>query len=100
MSIESDQVIPHFAPANRNCTFDLLEDGWCYRHTHFTVAQIHELYGHLQLPLTFTISTVGHLASSEEALIITLTKLATGSTNTSLMEVFGNCFILHYAKHA
>jgi hypothetical protein len=35
------------------------------------------------------ISTRGHKASSEEAFIITLTKLATGSTNTSLVEVFG-----------
>jgi hypothetical protein len=35
------------------------------------------------------ISTRGHKASSEEAFIITLTKLATGSTNISLVEVFG-----------
>jgi len=35
------------------------------------------------------IATRGHKASSEEAFIITLTKLATGSTNTSLVEVFG-----------
>ncbi len=37
----------------------------------------------------FTISTVGHKASSEEAFLITIMKLATGRTNTSLMEVFG-----------
>ncbi len=89
MTIEPDQVIPRFAPANRNRTFDLLEDGWCYHHTRFTVAQLRELYLRLQLPVTFTISTVGHKASSEEAFIITVTKLATGRTNTSLMEVFG-----------
>jgi hypothetical protein len=89
MTIEPDQVIPRFAPANRNRTFDLLEDGWCYHHTHFTVAQLRELYLCLQLPVTFTISTVGHKASSEEAFIITVTKLVTGRTNTSLMEVFG-----------
>ncbi len=89
MNIEPDQVIPHFAPANRNHTFDLLEDGWCYHHTCFTLIQLRELYLCLQLPLTFTISTVGHKASSEEAFIITVTKLATGRTNTSLMEVFG-----------
>ncbi len=29
MNIEPNQVIPHFAPANRNRTFDLLEDEWC-----------------------------------------------------------------------
>ena len=89
MTIEPDQVIPRFAPANRNRTFDLLEDGWCYHHTRFTVAQLRELYLRLQLPVTFNISTVGHKASSEEAFIITATNLATGRTNTSLMEVFG-----------
>jgi hypothetical protein len=39
------------------------------------------------------------LASSEEAFIICITKLATGRTNTSLMEVFGvimNAFISRY----
>jgi hypothetical protein len=36
-----------------------------------------------------TISTRGHKASSEEAFIITATKLATGRSNTSLMEVLG-----------
>jgi hypothetical protein len=85
MNIEPDQVIPRFAPANHNHTFDLLEDGWCYHHTRFTVAQLHELYLHLQLPVMFTVSIVGHLASSEEAVIRTITKLATGRTNTSLM---------------
>jgi hypothetical protein len=34
-------------------------------------------------------STRGHKASSEEAFIITLTKLATGRTSTSLVEAFG-----------
>jgi hypothetical protein len=86
INIKPDQVIPWFAPANCNHMFDLLEDSWCYHHTHFT--QLHELYGYLQLPATSTISTIGHLASSEEAFIITATKLATGRTNTRLMEVF------------
>ncbi len=66
MTIEPDQDIPRFAPANRNRTFDLLEDGRCYHHTRFTVAQLCELYLHLQLPVTFTISTVSHKASSEK----------------------------------
>jgi hypothetical protein len=89
MNIEPDQAIAQFAPANRNHTFDLLEDGWCYHHTSFTIAQLHELYLCLQLPVMFTISTISHKASSEEAFIITVTKLATGRTNTSLMEIFG-----------
>jgi hypothetical protein len=102
MTIEPDQVIPQFTPANRNHTFDLLEDGWCYHHTRLSVTQLCELYLHLQLPVTFNISTVGHQASSEEAFIITVTKLATGRTNTSLMEVFGvvtNTFISRVYKY-
>jgi hypothetical protein len=84
MNFEPDQVIPQFALANCNRTLDLLEDGWCYHHTCcFTVAQLCELYLRLQLPVTFTISTVGHKASSEEAFIIAVTKLATSRTNTS-----------------
>jgi hypothetical protein len=39
--------------------------------------------------VTLAISTRGHKASSEEAFIITLTKLATGSTSTTLIKVFG-----------
>jgi hypothetical protein len=39
--------------------------------------------------MSLAISTKGHKASSEEAFIITITELATGSSNTSLMEVFG-----------
>jgi hypothetical protein len=38
--------------------------------------------------VSLAISTKGHKASSEEAFIITITKLATGSSYTSLMEVF------------
>jgi len=39
--------------------------------------------------VSLTILIREHKASSEEAFIITLTRLATGSTNTSLVEVFG-----------
>jgi len=39
--------------------------------------------------VSLTISTRGHKASSKEAFIITVTKLATGRTNTSLVEIFG-----------
>ncbi len=74
ITIEPDQVIPRFAPASRNQTFNLIEDGWCYHHTRFTVTQLSELYLCLQLPVMFTVSTSGHKASSEEAFIITTTK--------------------------
>jgi hypothetical protein len=39
--------------------------------------------------VTLNISTRGYKASSEEAFIITLTKLVTGSTSASLVEIFG-----------
>jgi len=89
MNIEPEDQIPRLLPANLNRTFDLINDGWCYHHTRFNVSQLRELYLHLDLPVTLNISTRGHKASSEEAFIITLTKLATGSTSTSLVEVFG-----------
>jgi hypothetical protein len=89
MNIEPEDMIPRLLPANLNRTFDLLDNGWCYHHTRFTVSQLRELYHRLNLPVTLVISTRGHKASSEEAFIITLTKLATGSINTSLVEVFG-----------
>jgi hypothetical protein len=61
----------------------------CYHHTHFNICQFCELYHHLKLPVSFTISTRGHLASWEEAFIITITKqTATGRTSTSLTKVF------------
>jgi hypothetical protein len=89
MNIEPEDIIPRLLPANRNRTFHLLDNGWCYHHTCFNVCQLQELYHRLNLPLSLAISTKGHKASSEEAFIITVTKLVTGSSNTSLMEVFG-----------
>jgi hypothetical protein len=89
MNIEPENRILRLLPANLNRTFDLLNDGWCYHHTRFNISQLRELYLRLDLPVSLTISTRGHKASSEEAFIITLTKLATGSTSTSLVEVFG-----------
>jgi hypothetical protein len=44
MEITPAQEIPRFAPANRNCTFDLLHPGWSSQKTHFRVAQLWELY--------------------------------------------------------
>jgi len=47
------------------------------------------------------VSTKGHKASSDKAFIINLTKLATGNTSTSLVEVFGattDIFILRVFK--
>jgi hypothetical protein len=89
MNIEPEDVIPRLLPANLNCTFNLLENGWCYHHTRFSIIQLRELYHCLNLPLSLTISTRGHKASSEEAFIITVTKLAAQRSSTSLMEVFG-----------
>jgi hypothetical protein len=89
MSIEPEDIIPRLLPADLKCTFDLLDNGWCYHHTRFNVVQLRELYHRLNLPVSLAISTKGDKASSEEAFIITITKLATGSSNTSLMEVFG-----------
>jgi hypothetical protein len=89
MNIEPEDIIPCLLPANLNRTFDLLDNGWCYHHTRFNVVQLHELYHWLNLPVSLASSTKGHKASSEEAFIITITKLATGRSNTSLMEVFG-----------
>ncbi len=73
MNIEPEDRIPRLLPANLNRTFDLLNDGWCYHHTRFNVSQLQELYLRLNLPVSLTISTRGHKASSEEAFIITLT---------------------------
>jgi hypothetical protein len=89
MNVEPEDVIPCLLPANRNRTFDLLDNGWCYHHMRFNACQLCKLYHQLNLPVSLAISTKGHKASSEEAFIITVTKLATGSSNTSLMEVFG-----------
>jgi hypothetical protein len=58
----------------------MLDNRWCI---------LIELYHHLLLPVMFSISPKGHKASSEEAFIITITKLATSRSSTSLMEVFG-----------
>ncbi len=89
MEITPDQVIPRLVPANRNHTFDLLHPGWCYEKTQFCVAQLRELYHLLEFPLMFVLSEKSHFASSEEAFIITLTKLATGDSNVMLADCFG-----------
>ncbi len=39
----------------------------------------------------FTVSMKGNLASSEEAFILTMVKLATGKTNIELTDIFGFC---------
>jgi hypothetical protein len=89
MNIEPEDRFPHLVLANLNRTFDLLDNGWCYHRTWFNVCQLQELYHCLKLTVSLTILIRGHKASSEVAFIITLTRLATGSTNTSLVEVFG-----------
>jgi hypothetical protein len=87
-NINDDDVIPRNNFFNRNRTLNLLSDSWAYANTHFNVAQLSELYFCLQLPASFIISQRGHKASSEEAFIITLTKIALGKTNVDLTEVF------------
>jgi len=91
MEITPDQVVPRLNPPNRHRTFDLLHEGWCYQHTQFRVVQLRELYHLLEFPATFTVSTKGNLASSEEVFILTMVKLATGKTNVELADLFGFC---------
>jgi len=40
MNIEPEDRIPRLLPENLNRTFDLINDGWCYHHTHFNVSQL------------------------------------------------------------
>jgi hypothetical protein len=75
MSIQPEEVIPHLLPANLHYTFNLLDNGWWYHHTWFNVCKLHEQYHCLDLPVSLTISTREHKASSEEAFIIRLTIL-------------------------
>jgi len=82
-------IIPRIFFLNRTRTLNLLSDSWAYANTRLNVAQLSKLYIHLQLPATFTFSQQGYKASSEEAFIITLTKIALGKTNVDLTEVFG-----------
>jgi hypothetical protein len=89
MEITPDQVIPRLVPANRLRTFDQLHPGWCYEKTRFCVVQLRELYHLLEFPVRFTLSDRGHYASSEEAFILTMVKLATGDSNVELADYFG-----------
>jgi hypothetical protein len=89
--ITPDQVIPCMNPPNRHRKFDLLYEGRCYQHTRFCVVQLHELYHLLEFPAMFTVSTKGNLASSEEAFILAMVKLATGKSNVELADLFGFC---------
>ncbi len=94
MEITLDQVIPRLVPANRNRTFDQLHPGWCYEKTRFCVVQLRELYLLLEFPAVYALTNRGHYASSEEAYIITLMKLATGDSNVHgafFMTVQGVC---------
>jgi hypothetical protein len=93
MVITPDQVVPRLNPPNRHQTFGLLHEGWCYQHTRFRAVQLRELYHLLEFPAMFTVSTKGNLASSEEAFILTMVKLATGKTNADLVYLFGFCSI-------
>jgi len=89
MEITPDQVILRLVPENHIRTFDLLHPGWCYQNTHFRVLQLWELYHLLEFPAVFALMNRGHKASSEEAFIVTLTKMATGHNNVVLADMFG-----------
>ncbi len=90
MEIMPALLIPRLAPANRNRTFDLLHPvGWCYQKTRFRVVQLRELYHLLEFPAVYTLTNRSHYASSEEAFIIMLMKLATGDSNVVLADTFG-----------
>jgi hypothetical protein len=88
MEITPDQVIPCLVPANCHHIFDFLHPGWCYQFTHFRIVQLRELYHLLEFPAVFALTNRGHYASSKEAFIITLKKLATGHSNVMLAEIF------------
>jgi hypothetical protein len=87
MNIKEDDIIPRNNVFNRNRTLNILSDSWAYANTRFNSAQLSELYFRLYLPATFIIFQQGHKASSEEAFIITLTKIASGNTNVDLTEL-------------
>jgi hypothetical protein len=89
MEMTADEVIPRLAPVNRHRTFDLLHPGWCYQFTRFRVLQLREQYHLLEFPAVFALTNRGHKASSEEAFILTVTKIATGHSNVALADIFG-----------
>jgi hypothetical protein len=89
IEITAGDVIPRLAPLNRHRTFDLLHPGWCYQFTRFRVLQLRELYHLLEFPVVFALTNRGHKASSEEAFILTITKIATGHSNVALADIFG-----------
>jgi hypothetical protein len=88
MEITEDEVIPHLVLANHHRTFDLLHPGWCYQFTCFRVLQLREPYHLLEFPMVFALTDRGHKASSEEAFILTITKIATGHSNVALADHF------------
>ncbi len=90
LNIEPEQVIPSLLPANLNHTFDLLDNvGGATTKLISMFVSFKSCTIILAFHL-FTISTRGHKASTEEAFIITITKLAAGRTSESLMDVFGD----------
>ncbi len=90
MVINHNQIFPHLHPPNRHQTCDLLHQGWCYQHTSHVV-QLRESYHLLEFPAMFNKSMKGNLASSEEAFILTMVKLATGKTNIDLADLLAFC---------
>jgi hypothetical protein len=89
MTIFSEQRVPRllYAPVHR--TFASLDPSWCYRYTRFTNHQLQLLHELLNPPPRFIIRGGKCHCSSEEAFIITFVKLATGTTNLGLQDLFG-----------
>jgi hypothetical protein len=77
MEIPVKDMVPHLVPPNSFRPFDQLYPGWCQSKTRFQVVQLREI-SHL---LKFK-------ASSEDAFILTMVKLAKGYTNIDLLEYF------------
>jgi hypothetical protein len=84
MTVLPNQEVPRLIPTPVNCTFDSLQEDWCYQHTHFTVDQLRHLHDLLQLPPVFNIHGGRARCSSKEGFIMTMVKLATGFCNATL----------------
>ena len=66
----------------------MLDVRWCYQYTRFAIVQLSTLHAVLNLPPVFH-RAHRYCCSSEEGLIVTLAKLATGFTNVKLCDEFG-----------
>jgi hypothetical protein len=89
MTIFPEQRVPRplYTPVHR--AFASLDPSWCYRYTRFTNHQLQLLHELLNPPPRFIIRGGKCHCSSEEAFIVTFIKLAMGTTNLGLQDLFG-----------